>query len=201
MRYNYRDTAPIQHHYSTTPKWKPFPEWSPDNWTRLLPSVPNKQTKDQISKRGHCHSHDSSLVPFTQSACHSSLQFSPLLLLFTVMILVHKPQSHFPTFPAGQTLTHRRHPSAPVPALVAVQPTRTPGLLSLSKPQIQAQQKPRSSPKLKHKSPQPAHAVATLKPAPEIVEKQEVAKVSQSPKKRGRQPAPGPKPKSTPRSL
>jgi hypothetical protein len=44
------------------------------------------------------------------------------------MILIHKPQ-HLPTMLSS---THRRHPSAP-PA-VLVQPTHTPGLLSLSKP-------------------------------------------------------------------
>ncbi|KAF9557613.1 hypothetical protein CPC08DRAFT_764442 [Agrocybe pediades] len=44
------------------------------------------------------------------------------------MMLVHKPQNILLTAPAAYT--HRRHPSAPV----VVQPTRTPGLLSLSKP-------------------------------------------------------------------
>ncbi|KAJ7598790.1 hypothetical protein C8J56DRAFT_769379 [Mycena floridula] len=63
------------------------------------------------------------------------------------MILIHKQQPHFQP---NSTFSHRRLPSAP-PSVV-VQPTRTPGLLSLSKPaqrpQLQ-QQRARPSPKLK----------------------------------------------------
>src|ERR1700722_8339120 len=50
------------------------------------------------------------------------------------MMLVQKP----PQIPSNPPYSHRRHPSAP-PATVVVQATRTPGLLSLTKP-------PRSSP-------------------------------------------------------
>ncbi|KAH9478466.1 hypothetical protein JR316_0008921 [Psilocybe cubensis] len=48
------------------------------------------------------------------------------------MMLVHKPQNI--VLPSPASFTHRRHPSAPV----VVQPTRTPGLLSLSKPAKQS---------------------------------------------------------------
>jgi len=55
------------------------------------------------------------------------------------MLLVQKPpQPPFSTL--HSTHNHRRHPSAP-PAVI-VQPTRTPGLLSLSKPQPQRFQPP-----------------------------------------------------------
>ncbi|KAF8652351.1 hypothetical protein AX16_004381 [Volvariella volvacea WC 439] len=75
------------------------------------------------------------------------------------MLLVQK-QPNLPTSPVPH---HRRHPSAPP---VVVQPTRTPGLLSLSKPprpsparpqqvQLQQQQRIRSTPKPKS-APRPA---------------------------------------------
>ncbi|RDB27887.1 hypothetical protein Hypma_002277 [Hypsizygus marmoreus] len=65
------------------------------------------------------------------------------------MMLVQK-QPNFTLSPPPSTFHHRRHPSAP-PAVVVVQPTRTPGLLSLSKPQLQRhqpQQRMPRSPKL-----------------------------------------------------
>ena len=101
------------------------------------------------------------------------------------MLLVQKP----PTFNLAQTVSysHRRHPSAP-PAVV-VQPTRTPGLLSLSKP-------PRPSPQRPLPSQQrPAKPTPKSKPAPvarapllssaEITEKKTPASVA-SPSPRGR---------------
>ncbi|GLB42226.1 hypothetical protein LshimejAT787_1102410 [Lyophyllum shimeji] len=61
------------------------------------------------------------------------------------MMLVQKPPAlSLNTSPA--TLHHRRHPSAP-PAVVVVQPTRTPGLLSIAKPQQQRQQPQQRSPR------------------------------------------------------
>lgn len=82
------------------------------------------------------------------------------------MIALQKP----PNLPTPNV--HRRHPSVPQP--VVVQPTRTPGLLSLSKP-AQRQQRPQPAQKAKQSSPKqvPAVAVAvtTLKPAAEIIER------------------------------
>ncbi|EGO03924.1 hypothetical protein SERLA73DRAFT_84131 [Serpula lacrymans var. lacrymans S7.3] len=85
------------------------------------------------------------------------------------MMLVQKP----PQLPFSPPSAHRRHPSAP-PAVV-VQPTRTPGILSLSKPlrptpprQLHQQQPQKQvrSPKPKpatpqHRSPRPAQAEPT----------------------------------------
>lgn len=82
-------------------------------------------------------------------------------------------------------------------------PTKTPGLLTLSKPVQQPQNRNRSSPKPKQKSPQPGHAVAVPVPQPAapFVDTQS-AKVSQSPEKRGRQaPTANIKAKQTPRSV
>ncbi|KAJ6495353.1 hypothetical protein C8R45DRAFT_1094994 [Mycena sanguinolenta] len=57
-----------------------------------------------------------------------------------------------------QFIHHRRNPSAPV---VHVQPTRTPGLLSLSKPPRQAKASPRPKPAVAtQRSPKPAPAQA-----------------------------------------
>ncbi|KAF7344467.1 hypothetical protein MSAN_01928300 [Mycena sanguinolenta] len=57
-----------------------------------------------------------------------------------------------------QYIHHRRNPSAPV---VHVQPTRTPGLLSLSKPPRQAKASPRPKPAVAtHRSPKPSPAQA-----------------------------------------
>ncbi|KAF9078794.1 hypothetical protein BDP27DRAFT_29191 [Rhodocollybia butyracea] len=101
------------------------------------------------------------------------------------MILVHRQQSALAPF------AHRRHPSAPV----VVQPTRTPGLLSLSKP-VQRQQpvqaKPRSSPKAKQPK---APAQDALKPSPEIILKKSPPSTEKQ-SARGR----GSKDKSTTRS-
>ncbi|KAJ3930918.1 MAG: hypothetical protein NXY57DRAFT_1039590 [Lentinula lateritia] len=85
------------------------------------------------------------------------------------MILVHKQQ-----FPLSSPYAHhRRHPSAPP---VVVQPTKVPGLLSLSKP-VQRQPpslpKHRPSPKSKQSSPSPRatpapETTSVLKPSAEI---------------------------------
>ncbi|KAI0064275.1 hypothetical protein BV25DRAFT_1837053 [Artomyces pyxidatus] len=137
------------------------------------------------------------------------------------MIMVQKPihlQLSSPT-------SHRRHPSAP-PA-VLIQSTRTPGLLSLSKPaqstpprpqQHQQQQriprpaqKGKSASAVNHRSPQPAHAQAqpvddAKKPAgrKDDVVAQSAASASPSPAPekapRGRQNLKPTKEKSTTRS-
>ncbi|KAG5650854.1 hypothetical protein H0H81_010752 [Sphagnurus paluster] len=100
------------------------------------------------------------------------------------MMLVQK-QPNFTLASPPSAYTHRRHPSAP-PAVVVVQPTRTPGLLSLSKPQLQRQlpqqRSPRSTPA--QRSPPKIHFSAGPTPA------------SPTPAPRGRQP----KDKSAPRS-
>ncbi|KAJ4490207.1 hypothetical protein J3R30DRAFT_3693776 [Lentinula aciculospora] len=114
------------------------------------------------------------------------------------MILVHKQQ-----FPLSSPYAHhRRHPSAP-PAVV-VQPTKVPGLLSLSKPvQRQQPQQSRQRPSPKSKQVQPSlpprstpapEATSVLKPSPEII-----AKKSSPVNLRGRGQA-KPKEKSTARS-
>ncbi|KAJ6612691.1 hypothetical protein B0H10DRAFT_2222882 [Mycena sp. CBHHK59/15] len=115
--------------------------------------------------------------------------------------------------------THRRHPSAPHPAVV-VQPTRTPGLLSLSKPQVLkpprvSQPRERHDKPEKHDKPprqdkgsprprpaQPApSADAPLQPAAEIRGRQQGPKKHQQPQSRSsshaapsrrRQPSPDP---------
>ncbi|KIM47077.1 hypothetical protein M413DRAFT_269070 [Hebeloma cylindrosporum] len=102
------------------------------------------------------------------------------------MMLVQKPQSIFPISPAH---THRRAPSAPV----VVQPTRTPGLLTLSKP-------PRSSAKA-HLPSQQRHAAKSatkptksipvaraqlLTPAPEIPDRKPAMQLTPCPQPRGR---------------
>ncbi|KAJ2919794.1 hypothetical protein MD484_g537, partial [Candolleomyces efflorescens] len=79
--------------------------------------------------------------------------------------------------------THRRHPSAP-PAVV-VQPTRTPGLLSIAKPQRSAPQKQLPSAQRRNNAPkskqaQVARAPALLNPA-EITEKRPALAVLQPP--------------------
>ncbi|KIK68563.1 hypothetical protein GYMLUDRAFT_68421 [Collybiopsis luxurians FD-317 M1] len=111
------------------------------------------------------------------------------------MILVHKQQ-----FPLSTSFAHhKRHPSAP-PAVV-VQPTKVPGLLSLSKP-IQRQQ-PRQRPSPKPKQVQPTRSPratpipepSVLKPSPEILVKKSPADKSN----RGRQHS-KPKEKTTTRS-
>ncbi|KAF8918719.1 hypothetical protein CPB85DRAFT_1373749 [Mucidula mucida] len=77
------------------------------------------------------------------------------------MMLVQKPP-HFNISPAHFPLQHRRHPSAP-PA-VLVQPTRTPGLLSLSKPAQRVQQpQQRAKP-----SPKAKHAAAAVRRSPQL---------------------------------
>ncbi|KAJ7461796.1 hypothetical protein B0H11DRAFT_2056074 [Mycena galericulata] len=95
--------------------------------------------------------------------------------------------------------THRRHPSAPPPQ-VQVQPTRTPGLLSLSRPPRAAKGSPR--PRQAHPVPRapPEADPAPLKPAPEIRGRQQGKKQQQqrssshaaaTPSRR-RQPSPDP---------
>ncbi|KAL0565036.1 hypothetical protein V5O48_016995 [Marasmius crinis-equi] len=110
------------------------------------------------------------------------------------MILVQKAAA----FPSSSPHNiHRRHPSAPSP--VVVQPTRTPGLLTLSKPMQQQQQpqprqrhSPRSkqtAPKSSVRSPQQQENVAALKPSPEIADKKAVTSATDKPQARGRQQA------------
>lgn len=70
---------------------------------------------------------------------------SKLLSSSPPMLLVQK-QPNFSLNPLPLTYHHRRHPSAP-PAVVFVQPTRTPGLLSLSKPQLQRYQPQQRTPR------------------------------------------------------
>ncbi|KAJ3746774.1 hypothetical protein DFH05DRAFT_979652 [Lentinula detonsa] len=102
------------------------------------------------------------------------------------MILVHKQQ-----YPSSSPYAHhRRHPSAP--PTVVVQPTKVPGLLSLSKPvQRQQPQHSRQRPSPKSKQAQviplpratPASQVTpTLKPSSEITDDK-----SSSANSRGRQ--------------
>ncbi|KAJ7204751.1 hypothetical protein GGX14DRAFT_646109 [Mycena pura] len=90
------------------------------------------------------------------------------------MMLVQKPPHFSMSLAQSPYLhTHRRHPSAPHPVAVVVQPTRTPGLLSLSKPARRPDHKPSPKPRqapFAARSPRPAPAEATppLKPAPEV---------------------------------
>ena len=170
--------------------------------TRQLPYMGYKGTtchRSQIRTKGRVA--DNSHAPtfyFYHSACRnvvlivSDVPQPPLL----TMMLVQKPPNfnlstpHFP-------LQHRRHPSAP-PA-VLVQPTRTPGLLSLSKPAQrvqQPQQRAKQSPKPRQaaaarRSPQLSQTVAAtqqqLKPSPEISAKKQPSP-SNTPERRGRQP-------------
>ncbi|KIK98595.1 hypothetical protein PAXRUDRAFT_133871 [Paxillus rubicundulus Ve08.2h10] len=73
------------------------------------------------------------------------------------MILAQKPVP----FLMSPSTTHRRHPSAP-PAVV-VQPTKVPGILSISKPsrtfspRQQQHQQPQSYQRPQHRSPKPKH--------------------------------------------
>jgi hypothetical protein len=114
---------------------------------------------------------------------------SPQLPVFPlIMILVHK---QFPlSSPYAQ---HKRHPSAP-PAVV-VQPTRIPGLLSLSKP-VQRQQQPRQ--RAKQPQPQPPSRSPRTTPAPEVLKPSPEISVKKSPA-RGRVQT-KPKEKTTARS-
>ncbi|KAF5356996.1 hypothetical protein D9756_006654 [Leucocoprinus leucothites] len=104
------------------------------------------------------------------------------------MMLVHKqPPVHLPQH-LNSTLNHRRHPSAP-PTLI-VQPTHTPGLLSLSKPTHNPS--PQRPPQ--HKSPRPRQqqsARPALLNAAEITDKKNAVR----PKK---QQKPSDSAKSTP---
>ncbi|KAH0826544.1 hypothetical protein J3R83DRAFT_4897 [Lanmaoa asiatica] len=71
------------------------------------------------------------------------------------MLLAHKPV----LLPMSPPTSHRRHPSAP-PAVV-VQPTKVPGILSISKPfraESPRQHHPQSHPRHPHRSPKPKHA-------------------------------------------
>ena len=113
---------------------------------------------------------------------------------FFNMLLIQKATA-FPTTSLHGNV-HRRHPSAPSPV---VQPTRTPGLLTLSKP-LQQQQQPhprqRQLPRSKQ-TPQKSAArsqqqenVVALKPSPEIVDKKSVATTpADKSQARGRQQA------------
>ncbi|KAJ7037968.1 hypothetical protein C8F04DRAFT_1180080 [Mycena alexandri] len=84
------------------------------------------------------------------------------------MMLVQK-QPHFSIQLAQPAFIHqhRRHPSAPPPQVLAVQPTRTPGLLSLSRPPRPPKDHHKGSPKSRpaqpaaSRSPKLAEASAT----------------------------------------
>jgi hypothetical protein len=97
----------------------------------------------------------------------------------TTMIMVHKPAQ----LPAPPSFVHRRAPSAPA---LAVQPTKTPGLLSLSKPSVPAKsQRQQRSPK-----PKPAQAATQQQQrSPKLApaQAQPVPAASGSPVPRGRQ--------------
>lgn len=108
------------------------------------------------------------LPPPRRAPCRRICNHLPSIL---TMMLVQKPPSSFlpSSFPVHNLYHHRKNPSAPV----VVQPTRTPGLLSLSmaKPaptrQPQQQQRVNRSPKSKpatavsqNRSPRPAPAEA-----------------------------------------
>jgi hypothetical protein len=63
-------------------------------------------------------------------------------------------------FPMSPPTSHRRHPSAP-PAVV-VQPTKVPGILSISRPlraESPRQLHPHGHPRQSHRSPKPKHAL------------------------------------------
>lgn len=89
---------------------------------------------------------------------------SPSLLLLPsppslTMMLVHKPH-HALALASPASYAHRRHPSAPV----VVQPTRTPGLLSLSKPSPPV--RPSPSRQIQRQNPRPvAHQKKDPKPS------------------------------------
>ncbi|KAJ7185441.1 hypothetical protein C8R46DRAFT_379382 [Mycena filopes] len=80
------------------------------------------------------------------------------------MMLVQK-QPHFSMQLAQPAFIHqhRRHPSAPPPQVLAVQPTRTPGLLSLSRPPRPPKDHHKGSPKPRPAQPAPSRSP---KPAP-----------------------------------
>jgi hypothetical protein len=74
--------------------------------------------------------------PFSIPTNHPLPNYFPLLLIVPLVLNRHSTMMLFqkpPIFPLNPPSAHRRHPSAP-PAVI-VQPTRTPGLLSLTKPQ------------------------------------------------------------------
>lgn len=105
---------------------------------------------------------------FSSSSSPRSLPSLPSPPPTLIMLMVQKQ----PAFSLSQSPTmfhHRRHPSAP-PAVVVVHPTRTPGLLSLSKPQqqrSQRQQRPAAKPTIvKHQLQTPVSAPESPSPAP-----------------------------------
>jgi hypothetical protein len=71
----------------------------------------------------HCH------IPTELYISRPAISLAPQPTAFTMM-LIQKP--HTFTLSQSPLHTHRRHPSAP--STVLVLPTRTPGLLTLSKP-------------------------------------------------------------------
>lgn len=99
------------------------------------------------------------------------------------MMLVHKqPAIHL----SQPSLTHRRHPSAP--PTVIVQPTRTPGLLSLSKPlqkpspqrQLQPNQRPNQHKQSPRPRPQQQQPRPALLNAAEIMDKKTAVRPSKN---------------------
>jgi hypothetical protein len=131
----------------------------------------------------HISSFYSSPRPPPLPALPSPLPLSPP---FSSMMLVQKPQSIFPISPAH---THRRVPSAPV----IVQPTRTPGLLTLSKPprssskaHLPSQQRHAARSATKPTKSTPVARAQLLTPAPEIPDKKPAMPATPSPHPRGR---------------
>ena len=116
------------------------------------------------------------------------LSFSSSYPPLSVMLLIHKP--HHPTSPSLMSpiklsQQHRRNPSAPA-AVVNVLPTKTPGLLSLSRPAQRAAQHHNQLPRIatpRQPRTRPAPVVNTL------VQQVQVSALSPSPspeKTRGR---------------
>ena len=107
------------------------------------------------------------------------------------IMLVQKPQSIFPTSPV---YAHRRVPSAPV----VVQASRTPGLLTLSKPprpsakaHLPSQQRHAAKSVQKPTKSTPVARAQLLTPAPDIREKKPAMPVTPCPHPRGRSHAKG----------
>ncbi|KAF8155813.1 hypothetical protein B0H34DRAFT_798924 [Crassisporium funariophilum] len=111
------------------------------------------------------------------------------------MMLVHKPQNALPSHPSPYS--HRRHPSAP--PTVLVQPTRTPGLLSLSKPAavrqspnrpLPSQQRNNNAKNIPKSKSTPVVRAPLLTPAAEIVDTKKPGLITlpltPSPQSRGR---------------
>ncbi|KAJ7913926.1 hypothetical protein B0H13DRAFT_2325919 [Mycena leptocephala] len=145
-------------------------------------------------------------------------QTKPVLLLLhllvvdnlraTMMLVQKQPIFSMNLAQSPYIHQHRRHPSAPHP-IVQVQPTRTPGLLSLSKPQRTPKTDHKSSPRPKQqqqpasRSPRPTPAESAAPHAPEVRGRnqgkrpQQQRSASHAAPARRRQPSPDPAPTTT----